>query len=628
MVRDDSISDSAVETILPYELRIGVSGHRKLNDAAAVAEAVVRVLDHVQQTLESAAQFPEGPAGSPRSFWQNCEQRLTRMTAWVWRSLPLSATHTPPEGRTPVRWTVISPLAKGADRLVARAVLNRPGARLEVITPFPVDEYRRDFTEPDDRADFEQLFALDPTPVALDPDLGPPNAPDGQVRRNEGYFEVGGRVVDASEILIVVWNGQPAEGRGGTADIVQYAVERGRVVLWINAENPAAPARQITGFELRETESEAVAEPVTRPLPTVARQLSPRFHRLAAYNRDAAHDAEEVRAILERNAAELHETAKRVGLPASLLQPVLEHLLPHYARADQLAIRYQQLYVRSAMLLYGLAAFAVTVVVGQVLFFPHALWLISFEIAAMLLAVMLLRLAKIEAWHEKWLNDRHLAERLRTAMFTVPMGRTATLTAASSPGVLPFYQGPEGWFIEPFRPLLEKIKQAIRIEPEHHEALKRFLIEGWIGNQAAWHARNAVRKRRSARRFHITSVVLFITTLIMATLHLVGVGHEYPGGSPISAAWHLVGLGITFLAITLPAWAAAVHAVGTLLDRERIATRSERMAEILDALIRRTEQATTLEQLQTEIARAEEVTAAENQEWLASLSFHELVLPV
>jgi len=90
----------------------------------------------------------------------------------------------------------------------------------------------------------------------------------------------------------------------------------------------------------------------------------------------------------------------------------------------------------------------------------------------------------------------------------------------------------------------------------------------------------------------------------------------------------LLGLGITFLAITLPACAAAVHAVGTLLDRERLAVRPERMAEILDTVARRAEQADTIEELRNEFALAEEITAAESQEWLASLSFRELELPV
>jgi hypothetical protein len=213
-------------------------------------------------------------------------------------------------------------------------------------------------------------------------------------------------------------------------------------------------------------------------------------------------------------------------------------------------------------------------------------------------------------------------------MFTLLVGRTASLTHAVSTTALPFYQRPEGWFIGPFRPLVEQVQQSICVEPHHLDALKRFFIAGWVGRQAAWHRRNAPRKKNSARRFHITGMVLFFITLVMAILHLTGVGHEHPHGPAISSTWHLLGLGITFLAITLPACAAAVHAVGTLLDRERLAVRPERMAEILDTVARRAEQADTIEELRNEFALAEEITAAESQEWLASLSFRELELPV
>jgi len=400
MLTGISNDDSLDFMTLSYEMRVGVTGHRKLLDSDAVATAVALVLDHVGQTLESASEFPEGPAGSPKTLGQKCEWRLVRTIRCVWWSLPRAIAHTPPQERTPIRWTVVSPLAKGADRIVARAVLKRPQSRLEVITPFPLSEYRRDFTDADDLAEFDDLQAVAAQTVQLDPDLGPsdePDGPDRRARRNEGYYEVGQRVVDASEIIIAVWDGQPAQGRGGSGDIVQYAVERGRIVLWIDAEHPSAPARQIIGFKRKGQERNAAAEPITESLPTVGRNISSRFHRLAAYNRDAAHDAQEARAILDRDSTELRTTAKDAGLPEKLLNPVLDHLLPHYARADQLAIRYQQLYVRSAMLLYGLAAFAVAAVVGQVLFFPHSLWLISLEIAAMLLAVTLLRLARIEA---------------------------------------------------------------------------------------------------------------------------------------------------------------------------------------------------------------------------------------
>lgn len=447
-------------------------------------------------------------------------------------------------------------------------------------------------------------------------DFGSSDPQHGQIDRNDGYLAVGRRVVDSSEILIAIWNGKPAMGRGGTGDIVKHAVATGHLVFWINSQDPQRPACQVTGFE--KTTDGSTPYPVTCPLPTIAQTISPRFHRLAAYNRDQALHLPAMRAIINIKTSELQKHYQHAGLPDTTVQAIRKYLLPHYAYADQLATRYQTLYLRSAIMLYGLAAFAVTVVVAQVLFFPHSLWLIAFEIAAMLMAVLLLRLAKIEAWHEKWLNDRHVAERLGTALFTVMLKYTTNLSNSSAVSILPFYHSPEGWFVESIRLVMDRVRCASGFDCHVSlDSLKSLLVNGWIRHQAKWHARNAIRKLKAAKHFHHIGLILFLSTLLMAVLHLLGVGHE-----------HEVGKGITFLAIVLPAWAAAVHAVGTLLDWERIAARSERMSEVLNDFALQIERAPDLQVLKAEVAVAEQIVVAENQEWLASLSFHELQLPV
>ena len=43
--------------------------------------------------------------------------------------------------------------------------------------------------------------------------------------------QVGQYVVDHCDVLIAVWDGQPARGRGGTAEIVQYAQEQNRPII-------------------------------------------------------------------------------------------------------------------------------------------------------------------------------------------------------------------------------------------------------------------------------------------------------------------------------------------------------------------------------------------------------------
>jgi len=42
----------------------------------------------------------------------------------------------------------------------------------------------------------------------------------------EAYLAAGCRVVDMSDVLLAVWDGQPARGKGGTGNIVEYARSR------------------------------------------------------------------------------------------------------------------------------------------------------------------------------------------------------------------------------------------------------------------------------------------------------------------------------------------------------------------------------------------------------------------
>ena len=52
----------------------------------------------------------------------------------------------------------------------------------------------------------------------------------------DSYLEAGKRIVDKSDIIIAVWNNKPAEGKGGTADIVNYARRKNRPLIIINPE--------------------------------------------------------------------------------------------------------------------------------------------------------------------------------------------------------------------------------------------------------------------------------------------------------------------------------------------------------------------------------------------------------
>jgi transposase-like protein len=50
----------------------------------------------------------------------------------------------------------------------------------------------------------------------------------------EAFFAAGKQVVEQSELLFAVWNGRPAAGLGGTADVVKHATDSGIPVVHIN----------------------------------------------------------------------------------------------------------------------------------------------------------------------------------------------------------------------------------------------------------------------------------------------------------------------------------------------------------------------------------------------------------
>jgi hypothetical protein len=123
--------------------------------------------------------------------------------------------------------TVISALAEGGDRLVAERVLARPRARLVVPLPLPADDYMNDFATGESKNEFRRLLNRADEEIELHL---PPT-------RNEAYEAAGDYVLNHCDVLIAVWDGQDAQGQGGTAEIVARARERGLPIAWVHAGN-------------------------------------------------------------------------------------------------------------------------------------------------------------------------------------------------------------------------------------------------------------------------------------------------------------------------------------------------------------------------------------------------------
>jgi hypothetical protein len=116
----------------------------------------------------------------------------------------------------------ISAIADGADSLFAQAVLVAGGSLVVII---PAQEYRCGLPD-DHHATFDALLSQASRVIALD-----------HVQSNsDAHMDASLRMLDEADQIIAVWDGQPARGYGGTADVVDAARNRGLPVriVWPN----------------------------------------------------------------------------------------------------------------------------------------------------------------------------------------------------------------------------------------------------------------------------------------------------------------------------------------------------------------------------------------------------------
>jgi hypothetical protein len=163
----------------PAKLRIGVTGHRVLAEVERVQAGVEAAIAVIETS------FP---------------------------GMPL---------------VVVSALAEGADRLVAKALLARPDSRLRAVLPLPRLEYLDDFASPESKAEFVALLARADEVVEL----------QARTVRDEAYAAANDRLLGEIDVLIAVWDGLAAQGGGGTAEVVARARARGLPLAWVHAGN-------------------------------------------------------------------------------------------------------------------------------------------------------------------------------------------------------------------------------------------------------------------------------------------------------------------------------------------------------------------------------------------------------
>jgi hypothetical protein len=344
----------------------------------------------------------------------------------------------------------VSPLAEGADQVAAKVALES-GYRLQAVLPLPREDYSNDF-EALGLARFQEL--LDQADCVLE-------LPSQAAGRHESYTLAGRATIAHCDILIALWDGAPARGAGGTAEIVSLALRRGVPVihltmqpddggriLWTGygdfvdpSDLESIPSRPIDKASLHQLISAILGPPadpramadlegylaerewLIRPraeYPLLLAMLAVKPLRQSAFSSERYEEATRVewRAFREACGHERH------GVAAPL-----DAIERSFAWADRLAQHFGQTYRSGHVLNFTFGATAVLIALTGLLVPSLEFWLALAEPSVIAIFVVNTLIGSKRQWHRRWLEYRQLAERIR------PM-RSLKLLGAASPSTV------------------------------------------------------------------------------------------------------------------------------------------------------------------------------------------------
>lgn len=582
-------------------LRVGVSGHRinrLLADAEKFAEIRLRVREALAEIKRAALQV---------GCWYPGVYSIAE---------PL--------------FRIVTPLAEGADQLVAEEGVAQ-GYKLNVLLPFAPETYKEFFQAPHDkshehpRAAFDRLMGLECVECVQQMD----GAWDDEHRPNT-YFAVGLAMLRHSDIVIAIWDGKPAEGIGGTGDIVREAQKFEIPVVWIDIANPSRwtlllPAQQRSVGTPIEALGAVVRDLLALPPenPTGDDQeseLTPLTEFLSTRARDSVHNLFNflVRAsalewpFRKRSAYEQEDLVGRTrdewnrewseapAIPSELRDTLSDHFLEYYAWADGLADQFGSLYRNVFSLMYLLAPVAV---VGALLaeFGPNITgveglgwsWVALAELALLAWILWRYHQASSGRYHRRWIDYRSLAEQIRHLVFLWPLGRPTRALR---------FQGESATEADEFTWIAWYCRAIVReisvcggvMTPEYLSACRSLLFDRLLPGQIQYHVHNERRMHRVHHNLHLFATSLFAAAAFIAIVHLGGLWYEGRLSLPYmfgrlatTRVSHVseptfVTLGI--LSVFFPTVAATVHGFLSQGDFWNIARRSRRMHEDLSAL--------------------------------------------
>lgn len=512
--------------------------------------------------------------------------------------------------------TLVSAIAEGADRMAAEAAL-AGGFELEVPTPFKREEYEKDFDSQHEKNVFRALLDGSVSVLELEGD---------RTQSGKSYAAAGLVVLDNSDILIAVWDGGAAHGRGGTTELVHEAAARGMPVIRVDVTAANSPRLHWRGFDDRHTNplhiDDHPSATVEQGLPAAIEALVRPPGSLSERKGLARFFAERSRRLTARIEFPLLVLLMGVRWPRLrdifLPEPDNPRAYPPlpdsaaavdraFAWADAIALRFAQDF-RSAVTTNFLVAAAAVLFGALSLRFPWS----AIELSLVFLLVFNAFIGHVRHWHRRWIESREVAERLRVAG---PMHALATRALGPFGAAATW----PAWYARAM--VREAGLRSGLLDGAGLAATRRSLL-ALVRGQANYHKETARRFRTLHDRLAILGGITFAAALVLAAVTFVAKEFNLFAVTAQMGRWAIVA------SASLPAFGSASYGIRVIGDFDGGAKQSARMKAQLDAL------ATTIENgklefewLRDRAHKASDVMLGDVAKWRLVVESRDLSMP-
>ncbi len=414
---------------------------------------------------------------------------------------------------------LLSPLAEGADRLVAKVALEI-GANLIVPLPMPAAEYEKDFIDSTSKSEFADLrsksSACFELPLVEENTLQ--SISKSGPERDRQYEQVGAYIAQHSQILIALWNGVDDGKVAGTAAVVRFKFQG---VPAVYAASPSVLSRPESG-PVYHVRTPRISNPRVKGVAFEVDELYPDYWGEKA-RAQKAYD-QMLRCVDEFNADVRRNHASMLGNIADSrsyvvtedqlmeLAPGLRVILDRYAVSDVMAQMFQKMRFRTIRGLYGLVLVSFLVFQIYLEFWRTPGLLLPYPILSMV-AIAWYLYARSREYERKHQDYRALAEAIRVQFFWSLTGVGAN--AADH-------------YLRKHKGELEWIRYAIRVWGINGDQITRtnpntiaLAQAQWVVDQAKWFRKRSGENATAIRKYHRSSQVLFIASLSLAFVLLL-----------------------------------------------------------------------------------------------------------